>query len=172
MRLIPCLALLWASSSQAGPLAISRGTAEISGSATVDLFLGDNNSSVSMTLAPQAGYFLADRAELIGGVGLFLGENASGYGLSVGGRYVAPLGGNHAYAGGTFNYGESQAWWWSDNNASLTALGGFLLPLNQHVGADMGMRINLPLEGGAIHIPLGYLGIAGFFGGGGGSASP
>jgi hypothetical protein len=163
------IALLFGIASPAmagGPLSIGTGTAELGGSATVDLLLGDNNngSSASLTLAPRAGYFLADRAELIGGVSLNLGNGVTGYGLSVGGRYVTPMGGNHAYVGGLFNYGETTVLdFFVTNRTSVSAIGGFLLPFGPKVAADIGMRINIPLEDGPVHIPIGYLGVSAFF---------
>ena len=163
--LLVCALLASTPAVAAESLALGKGTAEISGSATVDLLLGDNTNTLVLNLHPQAGLFLAERAELIGGVSLVLANGVSAVGVSAGGRYVAPMGAHHAYAGGTFNYGETQFLGWEGSSTSVTALGGFLFPLNRRVAADVGARIHLPLEGGAIHIPMGYFGIAGFFGG-------
>jgi len=164
-RVLTALLLLSPSTAHAaGPLDLGAGTAELGGRATVDLFFGANATAASVLLAPSGGYFLADRAELLGGLSLWLGDGASAWGLSVGGRYVTPMNANHAYVGGLFNYGQFALGSVSfQGDASLSAIGGFLFPLGPKVAADVGARINIPLEQQPLYIPIGYFGVAAFF---------
>lgn len=149
----------------AGPLDLSQGTAELGGSATLNLYGGPGGGDFAVMITPQAGYFLADRVELFGGVSLWLVDGGSGVGLSVGARYVGTLGSsNHWYAGGSLGYGQASVMdVWVDDEFALSGLGGFLFPLNDAVAVDVGARLNLFLESGRIHLPIGFLGVAAFF---------
>ncbi len=163
LLLVACLAFP-AAAMAGGPLNIGQGTGQLGGSATLDLGMGNGESDISVVLAPNAGYFVANRVELVGGFSLVAANGGEFWGLEFGARYVTPMGNSHAYAGGTVGYGQAQAnGLYGSDQVSLSGVGGFLLPLGPKVAVDLGGRITYLTEAEYLLIPLGYFGIQASF---------
>ncbi len=166
MRTLLLLAslILPGSALAGGPLKIGQGTGQIGGSATLNLGMGGGDSDISVVLAPNAGYFVANRVELIGGFSLVAANGGEFWGLEFGARYVAPMGNSHAYAGGSVGYGQAQAnGLYGTDQVGLSGVGGFLIPLGPKVAVDLGGRITYLTEAEYLMIPLGYFGVQAFF---------
>lgn len=156
--------LLHTSSAQAaGPLELGTGTVELGGTATANLFIGNGNTTSWIQINPSAGYFIADSVELLGGVNLTVSEGSTGAGFALGGRWVGS-GNVRPYAGGTFGWGQTTYLdFVSVDTTAVTAMGGGLVPLGPKVALDVGARIVFIPEIDTVQIPVGYLGVSGFF---------
>jgi len=147
----------------AGPLEIGTGTVELGGTATANLAIGNGNTSSWIQVAPSAGYFIADAVELLGGVNLTIAEGTSGAGFNLGARWVGQ-GSVRPYAGGTFGWGQTQYLdLFAVDSTAVTAMGGGLVPLGPKVAVDVGARMVFLPDFDAVQIPIGYLGVSGFF---------
>ena len=172
-------------------LQLTSGTMNLGGAAafSIDMMMpdqGDSQTGFSLVLIPQVGYFVIDNLEVIGrlNLGMFFGDlyeteiGGETYGaptlvgFDVGAKYHIPLGSFVAYAGLMvgmfFNIPDGDI-----PNAEttkrfdLTVPLGILLPMNSHVAIDLGVAIaykmGLDDQGDTLNVPIGYLGIQGFF---------
>lgn len=184
MRLVQTVALgsvfLMATPAFAQELNLDAGTMQLGGATSfiIDMNMpdvGDSVTGMTLSIVPTFGYFIMDNLELNVDVslGIFMGDLYDGYptllGFGVGGRYFIPMGGFVPYAGLRIGMGfliPSEG-----DTAKALALAlplGVLLPLNEHVAIDAGIRIvyNMSLEDGgmaSLSIPIGYFGVQAYF---------
>lgn len=162
---------LWSfATAHAEELNLKEGTWELGGRATANIVIDSGFTDLYLDLSPNIGYFVARRAELLGGVSMYINEGAVGVGFFVGLDYFLSNNGVAPYLGGSIGYGTASysiGPWDIDRGdiVTLAGRGGLLIPLNRKVGVDLGARLNFNIEEGAtwMHIPLGYLGVRAFF---------
>ncbi len=154
-------------------LKMNQGTAEAGGSITLDINSGGGSTQVGANISPMIGYFVADKFEVIGGLGLDLIGGSTTWSVQAGGRIFIDMGDPWAYLGLMGGYGQTSfnasAGGVSVSGSSgaglLTIPAGVMVPLAKNVGLDLGARVNMSFAGGGtfINIPIGYLGVTGFF---------
>jgi len=173
-------------------LQLTAGTMSLGGISTFSIDMnipdeGDSETGFSLILIPEMGYFVIDNLELIGrlNLGMFFGDlytteiggeeySASTLvGFDVGAKYHIPLGSFVAYAGimvGMFFTIPDSDIEGADTEKrfDLTVPLGILMPMNEHIAVDLGVMIaykmSLEDHGGSIlNVPIGYLGVKGFF---------
>jgi hypothetical protein len=172
---------------------IAAGTMQVGGTAALGLNvgipeIGKNPIGFRLAVNPSVGYFLTDIFEVVASAGFgrdfgdsgnqtrTLGETAGAAAVpstdiegSFGIRFWMPLQHFWLYLGGDFGF-----FMLKPNNSTYTkciSLNfplGVLLPLSRGLGVQIGTSIfywkSLEEHGGAgLSIPLGYLGVAGFF---------
>lgn len=184
MRLVHTVALgtalLTATPAFAQDLDLDAGTMQIGGATsfiidTVMPDVGDSVTGMTLSVVPTFGYFIMDNLELNVdlSLGIFMGDLYDGFptllGFGVGGRYFIPMGGFVPYAGLRIGMGFRVPSQGDTTKALAFAVPlGVLLPLNEQVAIDAGLRIvyNMSLEDGgmaSLSIPIGYFGIQAFF---------
>ncbi len=172
------------------PLLLTRHTMELGGEITiapaVQIYKGDVDNKADgggkFSFSPKLGYFVIDKLELLLNFGMeFPFGTADGFrdvtvGFGVGARYFFDFNIVALYVGGTVG----PKWLVPDNpnvviedHFNINVMVGILVPMNRHVGIDLGMRMNTDIridndfpDGGQrarIDFPIGYLGISGFF---------
>jgi hypothetical protein len=169
-------------------LQLTKGTMQLGGVASFSIDMqmpdeGDSTTGFSLILIPEAGYFVIDNLELAGrlNLGMFFGdlyEVCVGtdctaapklLGFDVGAKYYIPMGSIVPYAGLMvgmfFNIPDEGD---TTKRFDLTVPLGILMPLNEHVAIDLGLAVvyKMSLEdngGSTLNVPIGYLGIQGFF---------
>lgn len=173
------------------PLLLTKHTMELGGqiALTPQVFIlkGDNLRDKSVgggdfTFAPNIGYFVIDKLEILFNFGLTLpfgdGRTAEDVtiGFAVGARYFIDFEVVALYMGGMIG----PSWEIPDATSvpirdyfDINLMVGVLVPLNRHIGIDLGMRMNTHIrldddfaDGGVrttISFPMGYLGVNGFF---------
>lgn len=174
------------------PLLLTRHTMQLGGEISIDpkirILKGDapNTDKTAgggiFTFSPNMGYFVIDKLELLFNFGLTapFGESNGGspveLGFDVGARYFFDFNIVALYLGGMVGPG------WSIPDApnvpiedyfNISVMVGVLVPLNRHIGIDLGMRMETNIrvdndfaDGGTrtwISFPIGYLGVNGFF---------
>jgi len=149
---------LSASAFAGEPLDIHAGTMELGGSGTVELLASNGDTFVAVLLAPSFGYFITDNVELRAGVGIAAASGVSSVGVDLGAQYLFPGDSLRPYAGGHFGLGDN-------SDPVVGAQGGLLVPLSSAIALDLGARLDLILGQGmtAVHLPVGALGVRGFF---------
>jgi hypothetical protein len=163
------LVLLSSVAALAGELDFGQGTWELGGRATANVVLRDGNSDLYLDLSPTFGYFVSENIELLGGVSLFVQDNALGAGFFGGLDAFLSNDGVAPYLGATIGYGTQSYQFGffqvSGDVVTISGRGGIVIPLNRKVGLDLGARVNFNIEDGDtwVHIPLGYVGIRAFF---------
>jgi hypothetical protein len=151
---------------------------------------GDSETGFSLILLPEVGYFVIDNLEVLGrlNLGMFFGDlytiesGGEEYSLStlvgfdLGAKYYIPLGSFVAYAGlmvgmlftipdSDLEGAETQ------KRFDLTVPLGILMPFNSHVALDLGIMVAYKMDlddepndsGSTLNVPIGYLGVKGFF---------
>jgi hypothetical protein len=173
------------------PLLLTRHTMELGGQITLapqaSILEGDNLPDNSMgggefTFSPHVGYFVIDKLEILFDFGLAVpfgdarGADDVTVSFAVGARYFIDFEVVALYMGGMM--GPS----WEIPDASsvpardyfdINIMVGVLVPINRHIGIDLGMRMNNHIGLGddfsngqtrtTISFPMGYFGVNGFF---------
>jgi hypothetical protein len=147
-------------------LEIGQGTVEIGGYATANLYFVDIGDGFSFDIAPEAGFFVSDQVELVGLLDFFWVNGNMDLRLEVGAEYFFPSEYIRPYVGGTVGFGSyPYVGVIGDEVATLSGVGGVVLPLNRNVGIDLGGRLVVLLDDSevALHIPIGMVGVRAFF---------
>jgi hypothetical protein len=171
----------------AGEMMLSKGTMQLGGHLALRYeHFDDGNGYVNGTnleISPTFGYFVAPKFELVFSLAFIkgFGEYYEGegeipddpmiIGASIGIRYHIPVGSAFFYLG--LDVGI-EAWVFAEDNVDpykwfiAAASLGFLVPLNNHVAIDIGVRpqYNRGLDDPTmqyITAPIGYLGVQAFF---------
>jgi hypothetical protein len=167
-RLLPLLLTLAPATAAATPksLEVGRGTFELGGHATLDIYFANPGDGIAATIAPFFGGFVSDQVEVFGGLNLFVIEDNTAVSFFGGAEYFFESEYLRPYVGGQAGFGSySLIGVVASDVFTLSGLGGVVLPLNRNVGVDLGGRLDFLLNDGEIgaHIPLGYLGVRAFF---------
>ena len=174
------------------PLLLTRHTMELGGAIDINpqirILKGDapNTDKTAgggvFTFSPRLGYFVIDKLELLFNFSLDVPFGTSNgaadvtLGFSLGARYFLDFDVVALYLGGIIG----PSWAIPDNpNAvvrdyfDINVMIGVLVPLNRHIGIDLGMRMITHIrvdndfpdgqERTRIYFPIGYLGVNGFF---------
>ena len=173
------------------PLLLTRHTMQLGGQIDLNpqirILKGDVPDKTAgggvFTFSPQLGYFVIDKLELLFDFGLNVpfGTSNGGddvtIGFDLGARYFLDFDVVALYFGGMLGF----SWAVPDNPNlrvrdyfDLNVMVGVLVPLNRHIGIDLGMRMvtHVLMDGDAIqdgqertriYFPIGYLGVNGFF---------
>jgi hypothetical protein len=172
------------------PLLLTRHTMELGGEISIKpeihIMHGDVDNKTEgggyFTLSPHLGYFVIDKLELLFNFDLSLPFGYSGnldvnVGFLGGARYFFDFNILALYVGGMVG----PTWVIPDNpndvirdHFNINVMVGILVPMNRHIGIDLGMRMNtdIRVDGGdladgeertVISFPIGYLGVSGFF---------
>lgn len=171
-------------------LQLTSGTMTLGGVASFSIDMnmpdeGDSETGFTLGLIPQAGYFVIDNLEVVGRINLamFFGDlyetevGGETYGLpkyigfDLGAKYYIPMGSMVPYAGlmvGMTFMIPDQDDADTEKRFDLTVPLGVLMPLNAHVALDLGLMVvyKMSLEdggGSTLNVPIGYLGVQGFF---------
>jgi len=141
-------------------LPMEQGTWQLGGSATIDFSKVGDTTDFSLALYPDAGYFVADKFEILGQVGIFYDEDTV-WDAGAGVRYHFDVRPGWFYVGalGILSGVEGSA-----TDVQLQA--GYLYPLARNVGLDLGLRANIwiPDEGDLYYSGgLGYLGVQAYW---------
>jgi len=160
-------------------LDLSAGTVALGGSASITGVIaipedGNSESGGILTISPRIGYFLLDGFAISGGFDIAIGlgdlyedytTNLS-FGLNLDYYFDASV---RPYLG----IGFGMSFLIPDEGDTLKTLDlglrmGLLIPCNQHVAVDIGVRgifsfILNDFGGTLVQIPVGYLGVQGFF---------
>lgn len=174
------------------PLLLTKHTMQLGGQISLDprirILKGDvpNTDKTAgggiFTFSPNLGYFIIDKLELLFNFGLVVpfGPSNGGadvtLGFDVGARYFIDFDIVALYFGGMIGPG------WAIPDApndpiedyfNINLMVGVLVPLNRHIGIDLGMRMNTSIRVDndfpdgwtrtVISFPIGYLGVNGFF---------
>ncbi len=189
MRIILCLLLCFLPlpsfaddlANENTKLNLSKGTKQLGGIALLQLNkenpdIGPSDVGTTINLSPTGGYFIADGLELSArvGLGLHFGDMYHDLpiqlGIAFGIRYICqkfssilPYAG--AAAGISISIPDTGT---TRGNASFELPLGALVPINQYLALDLGIRIaylkSLNDQGGAsLTASIGYLGIQSFF---------
>ena len=126
-------------------------------------------------VSPQFGYFLATNLELglslffAKGMGQLFEDSPTEFGLSLGIKYHIDLAKVFLYLGATVGMDFVLPTEGKLQNYLIGGIPfGLLVPLNQHVALDVGMRVNAAIYLHdswvmEISVPIGYLGVQGYF---------
>jgi hypothetical protein len=137
----------------------------------------DTISGFRLALAPEIGYFVIDKLAVIGGVSYGAGfgklyrDTAGLVTFFVGARFYMPMGWPVTpYGGLDFGMGFGLPTDDLELSKAMQFQGtvGALLPLNEHVAVDFGLRATyaMSLEDGGVDqflMPFGYFGLQSFF---------
>lgn len=149
----------------------------------------EDETGFTLAIIPQFGYFVIDNLELVGRINLamWFGDlwttDAGGQeidifpkqiGFDLGAKYHIPLGSFVAYAGlmigMNFSIPDSDLEGEAGETKKRLDLAvplGILMPMNAHVALDLGImvayKMGLDDQGSVLNVPIGYLGIQGFF---------
>lgn len=148
-------------------LEIAQGTVEVGGHATANLYFVDKNGDgFSFDIAPQAGVFLSDQVELLGLVDVFWVNGYVDLRVELGAEYFFASEYVRPYAGALIGFGSyPYIGVIGADVATLSAVGGAVLPLNRNVGIDLGARLVFLLDDAEVHlhVPIGIIGVRAFF---------
>ncbi len=164
-------------------LQLTKGTMELGGQLSFDIDMaipeeGDSETGFMLGAMPSFGYFLMDNLELAGAI---VFEKGFGdlydndvytlpmiFGFGVGAKYYIPMGSMVIYAGAMVGMTMTIP----DEGDTLKTFDlivplGILMPLNTHVGLDLGVMVTYSMglddQGSMLHVPIGYLGVKAFF---------
>lgn len=99
----------------------------------------DADAVNTLTIAPQVGYFVIDDLSVDVNLMYSSNDDDTGLGFGLGGRYFFPLG---FYGGlGLMYESSSNGSDWSGTYLGLK--GGYVLPLAEHVYADLGLHYDM-----------------------------
>ncbi len=161
-------------------LQLTKGTMQLSGSASFDIDMdmpdkGDSTTGFLLNVMPSVGYFLMDNLALTGDLifGMGFGDLYEKFpkilGFGAGLNYYIPMESMAIHVGAALG----MQFLIPEEGDTMKALIiqvplGILFPLNAHLGLDVGVRIQyfMSLEDGGgsmLKVPIGYLGVQGFF---------
>jgi hypothetical protein len=151
---------------------------------------GSNTTGAMLNIAPTFGYFIVDGLEMLAGINFSTGfgdryeDTDSSFGFDVGARYIIDIMlAIYPYAGVQFGMvipitdeddsdsiivvqpdTETE----TPNQLAVTVPAGILVGINAHLALDVGFRIQFMTElddtgSSYLNIPIGYLGVQGFF---------
>ncbi|NOZ87178.1 MAG: hypothetical protein GXP49_13090 [Deltaproteobacteria bacterium] len=172
-------AMVLSSLVAAEDLQTTAGTMQLGGRTTfsIDMFMpekGDSQTGFWFQVSPNAGYFVIDDLELTvsAGIGLGFGDlydgSSKNYSFGAGANYFIGVSSFKLHLG----VAVAMAIMSPDKGDSIKSLAigvpiGLLIPLNQHVGVDLGTTIiynvGLDDQGSSLNVPIGYLGVQAFF---------
>lgn len=141
-------------------LTFKKGTMELGGYATFDLYAYGGDTTWMIDLAPTAGYFLTKKMELVGQLAVGFNGDDTHWGLDGGVRYYFDMKPNWAYLGAMGGYASTKA-------LEVFGQGGLLIPLSKNVGLDVGAQLGIEkyadVDEVGVALSAGYLGVHGFF---------
>jgi hypothetical protein len=168
-----------------GPLLLSKFTMEAGGAITItpEVYIpkqGDSGGGGWFHFNPELGFFIIDKLELLFSfnLGVPFGD-ISAYnvdvGFALGARYFLDFDVIALYMGGmlgTHFVVPDNVNLRVEKYFDINVLVGILIPMNRHIGIDVGMRFNTAILMGdyprqnpvsTISFPIGYFGVDGFF---------
>ncbi len=180
LLLVGLIVAMIAPSALAEDLQLTKGTIQLGGSVTfsLDMFIpdeGDKETGFMLRAMPSGGYFLMDNLALVGALSFGKGFGKlykdwfpMEFGIDVGAKYFIPMGSMAIYAGAMVGMtmlkpdeGDSSKW------LDIIVPVGILIPMNAHIGIDLGMHLGYHMglddQGSSLGVPIGYLGVQGFF---------
>ena len=143
-------------------LTMEKGTWQLEGSGTVDFSNQTGTTEFSLNLVPAAGYFVAERFEIRGAVGITYATDFAFQTVGAGVRYHFDVKPSWIYIG-------AGGYYLDQTGVALLVKpeAGFIYPLARNVGLDLGIKadVYIPDGGGDITYTgsLGYLGVQAYW---------
>jgi hypothetical protein len=142
-------------------LSMEKGTWQLGGSATVDVTTFGGETDFALRILPNAGYFVADKFEILGLADVAYVAEETYYSVGAGVKYHFDLKPSWFYLGAMASYGD-----WGYTTTDIGVMAGLLYPLARNVALDLGVRADMYMPevgdnyyGGS----LGYLGVQAYW---------